>query len=299
MLEHALSSRCVHSRPHDGFLCTSASFELQPGVRRCSGRHTASSGPPSGSSQSTTKLPPLSWPQTSKLETVRRTAKQDQNRINRVLHNSRVVPLVIFFEECYHQVSWSKTRRKDGKGHGRTVGTQHFQEHSRKIPEDSWYQLTGRAWLVRQAKHSQIFQVANWRHRPPIRIIPTDLDSAVLEVLRASPSSARYLMNFVYLRLFMSLLQANFQSFSTVAVYQFRSSSQSASTRFPLSIQIEAVNQRRTSRINLFLGLQNCHRRAPKHCEITPVSTTVTKKGSGKGWKAGEENMKSLEMLQT
>ena len=226
-------------------------------------------------------------------------SKQDQNRINRVLHNSRVVPLVIFFEECYHQVSWSKTRRKDGKGHGRTVGTQHFQEHSRKIPEDSWYQLTGGAWLVRQAKHSQIFQVANWRHRPPIRIIPTDLDSAVLEVLRASPSSARYLMNFVYLRLFMSLLQANFQSFSTVAVYQFRSSSQSASTRFPLSIQIEAVNQRRTSRINLFLGLQNCHRRAPKHCEITPVSTTVTKKGSGKGWKAGEENMKSLEMLQT
>ena len=89
--------------------------------------------------------------------------------------------------------------------------------------------------------------------------------------------------DFVNLRLFMSLLQAKFQSFSTVAVYQFRSSSQSASTRFPLSIQIEAVNQRRTSRINLFLGLQNCHRRAPKHCEITPVSTTLTYKGSGKG----------------
>lgn len=82
MLENALSSLCVHSRPHHGFLCTSACFKLQPGVRRCSGRHTASSGPPSGSSQSTTKLPPLSWPQTSKLETVRRTAKQDQHRIN-------------------------------------------------------------------------------------------------------------------------------------------------------------------------------------------------------------------------
>lgn len=83
------------------------------GVRMCSGGQTESSGPPSGSSQRTTKLLPWScqcqgckiWDSNEPATIVFGVFLTKHLQ---VLHNGRVVPLVVVFKQRHHQVSWSK-----------------------------------------------------------------------------------------------------------------------------------------------------------------------------------------------